>query len=264
MFIPTFVPIISEIPADEVMKDKEALAFYEKGMAFFYSEIKEMNTNLYLVEQIISFPPIFIEEWLPNRFYFLLQFMNNAILMSILTIHKLISDNAEDVFTMTTFQQKIRKELLKPEHRELFQNVLKDNRQGKKEINEIKSKASEIRNKRLAHLTNTYFQQSWDKTIQQTNLDFLEIRDLSYFVNYMFFSFAFGRGYTLLPECYATVQPDQKTDIETFLDYIAQHSEILNLPESDSERWKEERSKLSNKELQDINRFRAKFNLKKV
>ena len=260
-----FVPIIPEMPADEVMKDKKALDFYEKVMAFFYSEIREMNTNLYLVEQVISFPPIFIDEWLPNRFYFLSQFMVNVINMSILTIHKLISDNTRDVVTMTIFQQKLLKEQLKPEYKDYFQNILKQNKQGKEEISYIQNRAREIRNKRLAHLTNDYFQQVFDKTMQQTRLDFLELRDLSYYVNYMFFSFAFGGEYsTLLPECYASVQPNQKTDIEAFLDYIAQNSEILNLPETDPECWQEKRSKLSNEELQNINSFRAKFNLKKV
>lgn len=259
-----FIPILPEWSAEEVMKDKESLDFYEKGMAFFLPEIKEMNINLYLIEQIVSFPPIFIDEWLPDRFYFLLLFIHNAINMSILTINKLMSDSSKDVLTMPMFQQKILKELLKPEYRDDFQIILKHNRRGKKEISEIQNRVRDIRNVRLAHLTNLYFQQTFDKTMEQTRLHFVEVRDLSFFVNYTFFSFAFDRGYTLLPECYSTRQPDQKTDVETFLDYIAQNSKILNLPETDPGGWQQERLRLSNEELNDINRFRAKFALNKV
>ena len=259
-----FFPNITETPTEELMRDKEALDLYEKGMAFFHSQLEEMNINLYLVEQIISFPPILIEEWLPDNFYFLIKFVDNALNMSILTINKLINDDAKDLYTMTAFQQNIRKELLKPEKRAYFEEILANNRRGKKQVRDIQRRVKEFRDKRLAHLTNDFFKQSFDKTMQQTRLDFLEIRDLSFYVNYMFFSYAFGRGYTLLPPCYANYQPDHKTDIEAFLDGVAMNSKILNLPETDSERWKERKSTLTNEQLQEINRFRKKFNLGKV
>jgi len=256
-----FIPIISEIPVEDLMKSKEALDLYEKEIKFLYTQVMEMNVNIYLVEQIISFHPIFIEEWLPDRWYFLSSFIENALYMSILTMTKLISDSAEDIVSIPAFHKKILNEYLKPEHQELYRKVLKGNKIGKKQMSEIRKKAKEIRDKRLAHLTKHFFQQSFDKTMQQSRFDFREIRTLSWHVNSMFSSCAFGRGYDFLPPCYQHPQPDRKTDIEAFLDNIAQNSEILNLPETDPERWKVMKATLKNEELPEINRFRKKFNL---
>lgn len=259
-----FIPIISEIPVEDLMKSKEALDLYEKENLFLYTQVKEMNVNMYLVEQIISFHPIFIEEWLPDRWYFLGSFIENALYMSILIMNKVISDSAEDIVSIPSFQQKILKEYLKPEHQDFYRKVLKGNKEGKKQINEIQKKAKEFRDKRIAHLTKHFFQQSFDKTMQQSRFNFREIRELSWHVNSMFSSCVFGRGIYFLPSCYQHPQRDRKTDIEAFLDNIAQNSEILNLPETEPERWKVKKATLKKEELHEINRYRKKFNLEMV
>lgn len=257
------LPIETNTVAGDILIEGDLIE-YEQGMAFLYHFLVELNVNIYLVEQIFHFPlKLFLIEEVTEKDIFLSHFIDNAMYMSILSITRLVADDSNDVFTMTTFQQRLLK-LIKPEYQAAYKKRLRDNRFSDTQIRSIRDKAKDFRNKRLAHLTQASFQEAYDQTIERTHIYFLEIKILCQKLNKCFNNLAFGREYLMLPKCYQNNNAGYKSDIEAILDSIAINSQILSLPENSPERWQVVRSTLNQSDLNQLNQYRKKFGMQEI
>jgi len=189
------LPIGLDTEAKDVLI-QGALTEYEKGMAFLYHYLVELNVNIYLVEQILHFPlKLFLLEEVAERDIFLSHCIDNAMYMSILSITRLVADDSSDVYTITTFQQNLLK-LVKPEYEAAYRERLRENRFSDPQIRGIRDKAKDFRNKRLAHLTQDFFREAYDETIKRTRIHFPEIKALLEKLNSCFSNLAFSREHT--------------------------------------------------------------------
>ena len=257
------LPIGADTEASIIL-NAGALTEYEQGMAFLYHFLVELNVNIYLVEQILRFPlKLFLIEEVAEKNIFLSHFIDNTMYMSILSITRLVADDTSDVFTIPTFQQNLLKNI-RPEYQAAYKERLRDNRFSDPQIRSIRDRAKVFRNKRLAHLTQDFFREAYDDTIERTHIYFPEIKDLCEKLNQCFSNLGFGREYRMLPTCYSSDRPGYKSDIEEILDGIAKNSHILSLPETSPERWQIVRSTLTQGDLRQLNQYRKKFNMPDV
>ena len=89
-------------------------------MGFFFSELVDLNTIIYLAEQIVAFPfDLFASR--DNQTFFsvvMASFYDSAIL----TITRLATDQKGDLFTLARFKNKVR-DLVKEEYGILPENL---------------------------------------------------------------------------------------------------------------------------------------------
>ena len=96
---------MSELNANDVMEEN-GLNEYEAGMQFFYSELVDLNTILYLAEKIVQFPfDLFAHRDNTIFFDMVMRSFHDSVL---LITTRLVTDQAGDLFTLLRFKNKIR------------------------------------------------------------------------------------------------------------------------------------------------------------
>jgi AbiU2 len=247
---------ISQLNPKDVLKDG-AFEEYDAGMGFLFSDLVNLNTIIYLAEQIIAFPfDLFVSR--DDQMFFSVV-MHSFSDSAVLTITKLATDQAGDLFTLLRFKKRVR-ELIKPEYRDALDARLKEARFDS-ETKTILAKAKDLRNHRIGHTTQDFV----DGNIRLFRPSISQLRDLRDALNSLLNSLAFSVEYSMLPIPYdSRVLPQQKTDIEEILDGIAKNSFFLNMPERYPDRWKYRRPNLAGDRLKGFNYYRRKFNLPEV
>lgn len=251
---------ISSLDAEDILIDG-TLPEYQRGMSFFFSELVELNVNIYISRQIMQFPLDLFRH--RSRTIFFRMVVHNFFNASLLIITKLATDTANDLYTLTRFKNTIRK-IVKPEYTESFQEYFKQTRFDR-ETKVLLDKAKQLRDKRIAHTSEALI----DGTISESILDFAELESLCDSLNSLLNTLSFNVGNRFLPSHYLPdVQyppgREQQPDIEEWLDSIAKDSELLNMPERSPAFWHERRQTLSEEELKQLNRYRKKFSLSQV
>lgn len=90
---------ISQLSPKDALKDG-GFEEYEAGTGFFFSELVELNTIIYLAEQIVVFPfDLFVSR--DNQMFFSMV-MRSFYDSAILTITRLATDQAGDPFYTTS------------------------------------------------------------------------------------------------------------------------------------------------------------------
>jgi hypothetical protein len=227
-------------------------------MGFLFADLVDLNTIIYLAEQIIAFPfDLFVS---PDDQTFFSVVMHSFSDSAVLTITKLATDQAGDLFTLLTFKNRVR-ELIKPEYRATFDARLKEARFDS-ETKTMLTKAKDLRNHRIGHTTRDFV--AGDIKLFRPSIS--QLRDLRDALNTLLDSLAFNVEYSMLPIPYDSrvLRHHEKTDIEEILDGIAKNSFFLNMPERYPERWKYRRPSLSGNKLKSFNHYRRKFDLPEV
>jgi hypothetical protein len=235
----------------------DAFEEYDSGMGFFFSELVDLNTIIYLAEQIVAFPfDLFATR--DNQTFFsmvLASFHDSAIL----AITRLVTDQKGDLFTLIRFKNRVR-ELVKEEFRPAFELRLKNARFDNK-VSALLAKARDLRDHRIGHITRDFV--AGNIRVFRPNLS--ELRELRDALNSLLDALAFNVEYAMLPLPYDDrVRPRTKPDIEEILDNLAKNSHYLNLPEQYPERWKYRRPHLSKEDLDALNHYRRKFAMSEV
>ena len=246
----------SQLSARDVLADS-GFEEYDAGTGFFFSELVELNTIIYLAEQILVFPfDLFVSRDDQTFFSMVMHSFHDS---AILTITRLAADQAGDLFTLPRFKNRVR-DLIKPEYKAAFDARLKEARFDS-EAKTLLSKAKELRNHRISHTTRDFVAGN----IQLFRPSISELRELRDALNSLLDALAFNVEYSMLPIPYNPgVLPRQTTDIESSLDGIAKNSFFLNMPERYPERWKYRRPSLNGDKLRLFNEYRRKFGLLEV
>lgn len=247
---------ISQLSPKDALKN-EGFEEYEAGTGFFFSELVELNTIIYLAEQIVVFPfDLFVSR--DNQTFFSVV-MHSFYDSAILTITRLAADQAGDLFTLPRFKNRVR-DLIKPQYSAAFDARLKEARFDS-EAKALLTKAKELRNHRISHTTRDFVAGN----IQLLRPSISELKELRDALNSLLDALAFNVEYNMLPIPYnAAVLPRQKTDIEEILDSIAKNSFWLNMPEQYPERWRYRRMRLEGDKQRVFNHYRRKFNLPEI
>lgn len=248
------------VKAEDVL-NSENLDEYQRAILFFRNQLLDLHTNVYLLEQILSFPiGLFVG---PDAFFFR-QVIINFFDMSVLIIMKLTKDQGQGVYTLGSFKNKVR-QFVKSEYRASFQERVRTQRLNQRK-ERLLEKTKRLRDQQIAHaLVHDYI--TTGTTPEHEPLSFSELKTLKDELTALFRVLSFNSFYSLLPGSYnsgVSSNSGDISDIEQFLDGIARNSYILNLPERDSILWQSLRSTYSDGRIKQINHYRRKFGLKEV
>jgi hypothetical protein len=249
----------SKLDAKDVLVE-DALTEYERGMDFFYlKQLVPLNASIYVMEQILQFPLRMFTD--PGDIIFFTLVLRNFFEAGLITITRLATDRKGDLYTLLHFKNWVCGQV-KPEYKQEYQLHLKRARFDA-ETRAMLAKAKQLRDTQVAHLRR-------DLSIsEQTRLDFEELKALSNSLNSLLDTLSFNVDRLMLPVQYSSrvIHPrgtDSRSDIERLLDGIARDSVILNLPENEPAYWPIYRNRLSQQELEILNKYRDKFKLPQV
>jgi len=228
---------------------------YNHGMQFFYSHLVELHTNIFILEKVLAFPFRLFAG--PDQIFFR-QVIINFYDVSILTITRVAADQAGDLFTLPRFKNAIVQHI-KDAHREPFLKRLKAARFDE-ETEELLVRAKTIRNQRIAHITQQFTDDFFQRPLELLGFNLGELKTLRDRLTALFQALAINATYRMLPIGYDT--DTSQSDIEQLLDGIADNSRILRMPEQQQERWQTYRlPSLTDAEKEQINIYRRKFGL---
>ena len=251
------IPLSGNEQSKDVIREA-VLTEYRQSMDFFYFRLLELNVNLHIVEQILQFPRELLFGEGPENNIFFGQTVNNALQVSILLITKLTTDQGRDIRTLTRFKNKVLG-MVKPEYTKAFQKRLKMMKFDQK-TQDLLEKVSRLRDTRIAHFTNTFFQEYNDPTMKQESVVFSEILALRDELNTLFHALSFGIKHGTLPASYETGH----SDIKDILNSLVQTSGLLNMPERHPDLWQQEQVRLTKPQLEQLNFYRRRFNLPEI
>jgi hypothetical protein len=249
----------SKLDAKDVLVE-DALTEYERGMDFFYlKQLVPLNASIYVMEQILRFPLRMFTN--PGDTIFFTLVLRNFFEAGLLTVTRLATDRKGDLYTLLHFKNWVGRQV-KPEYGQGYQFYLKRARFDK-ETRAMLAKAKHLRDTQVAHLRR-------DLNIsEQDRLNFEELKTLSNTFNSLLDTLSFNVDRLMLPVQYSprvihSRDTDNRSDIEKLLDGIAKDSVILNLPETEPAYWPIYRSRLSQQDLEILNKYRVKFKLPQV
>ncbi len=148
---------------------------------------------------------------------------------------------------------------IKDAHREPFLKRLKAARFDE-ETQELLARAKTIRNQRIAHITQQFTDDFFQRPLEQLGFNLGELKTLQDRITALFQALVIDATYRMLPIGYDT--DTSQTDIEQLLDGIADKSRILRMPEQQPEFWQTYRlPSLTDVEKELINTYRRKFGL---
>jgi hypothetical protein len=245
-----------QLDQKEVLQDG-AIEEYDKGMSFFFSELVDLNTIIYLAERIVEFPfDLFVSR--DDQIFWsvvMASFHNSAVL----TITRLATDQKNNVFTLPHFKNRVL-ELVKEDFKAPFQRQLRKTRFDNK-VSALLTKTKNLRHHRIGHTTRDFV--TGNIKVFRPNLS--ELKELRDALNSLLDALAFNVEYSMLPIPYdSRVLPKRKTDIEMILDSIAKESKYLNMSERFPERWRYRRRSLAPEKLTALNEYRRKFGMPEV
>ena len=242
------------VNANQVLKD-DFVNEYRKGISFFYSQLVNLNVNLFIIDKIRKFPfKIFCNA---SETIFFSMVLNNFFEVSVLTITRLVTDTAGDLYTLPKLKNSIRANI-KPEYLNEYSELLRT-KKFDAGVNTLLGRAKILRNESIAHIKK--------EAIEQTeHLKISELESLRDALNDLLDSISFDVTHLMLPIEYdEQVQhpegTDSRSDIERILDRVAFDSRKLNLPEVMPQIWPGVRSKMSPQELEIFNSYRRKLRL---
>ena len=243
------------VDRSEDMLEAEFIDEYKRGMQFFSSHLVELHTNIFILEKVLAFPFRLFAG--PDQIFFR-QVIINFYDVSILAITRVAADQAGDLFTLPRFKNAIVQHI-KDAHREPFLKRLKAARFDE-ETEELLTRAKAIRNQRIAHITQQFTDDFFQRPLEQLGFNLGELKTLRDRITALFQALAINATYRMLPIGYDT--DTGQSDIEQLLDGIAHKSSILRMPEQQPEFWQNYRlPTLTDADKEQINTYRRKFGL---
>ena len=251
---------LAHLNAKDVL-DEQHLAFYEKGMTFFYLQLVHLNVNVFILEHVLQFP--FELFTVVGESIFFRMVFENFFHASLLIITRITTDQGSGLFTLPRFKNNIR-QCVRSEHQASFDNRLRNIRFDK-ETQTLLERADGLRNERIAHASETIALGE----AEDTRVTFGEIKVLRDKLESLLDALSFNVERMMLPVEYSSTvrhppDMDNRPDIEVILDLIAERSALLNMPEDNPQMWVYQRERLSEDEIRILNQYRSKFNLPAV
>jgi hypothetical protein len=257
---------LEELSAEEILA-AEFFPIYQSEMNGLWQQILEMNSSIFILEKIESFPFHIFGDKTP--FWILTKnALFERVLMIIwrISIDEDVSRKGEPHLTIPRLKRLITKNLNAKSSvhgRELaseFKNI-------DRIVKYTRDKVADIRNNFLGHLNHEFNTNPRPKKIASIAIQLADLMLLQAKINKMFELLSFNALYLPFypeydPNVIISGRPaTEDTDIGQLLDDIARNSAALNMPEDNPLLWKYEREDLEAADLQIINEYRRKFGL---
>ncbi len=213
------------LPHEDIFKE-EARTEYQEYINIFFLRVAELNSNIYILEHVLTFPyELFAEGRTDDGFFFPLL-IKNMFEACILLLIKVASDQEKDVYTLPHLKNDLL-EMVKPQYHSVIKKKLA-NLRFDKQAKHLFEKARKLRNTQIAHFT---------QRIPQEQMTLLELKTLRDVLNDLLQGLSFEAELFMLPFSYE----EGKSDVEWVLDCIAKSSDLLTLPEKDPDCWQSRR-----------------------
>ncbi len=250
---------LSGLKAEEVLVE-ERLPDYRKGMEFFHLELSKMNARIFILDHVVPFPFHLLSDCGSLFFRFVFEDLFNACL---LTITRMTTDSAPDLFTLQRFKNDVLR-WTKPMYSPALQARLRVVRFDANR-DSLARRAQHLRDERLAHNQKSAIVGG----ARSHAVSLRELKTLEARLRPVLDALSFDTENVYLPLQYLPTlnHPpgfDPRPDIEVLLDLIARDSSLLNLPETNPDKWQRRRRALSETDIFSLNRYRKRFGLSEV
>jgi len=247
--------------APEDVLEPDVLPYYKEGLEFFHLQLAHLNSTIFVMDHVITFPYHLFSH--ANETLFFKLVFNNFFHASVLVITRMATDQGEEFFTLPRFKNRLRRSV-KHLYLKEFDNHLRSLRFDAS-TRQLLRKAENLRHTKVAHtLEATIFQPNSEDALRFGDLKALRDR-----LNDLLSGLSFHTDLLMLPPQYSgrvqhPAESDSRSDIEKLLDLVAEHSELIRLPESSPQMWAIQRRYTTSDDLALLNRYRSKFKMPEV
>jgi hypothetical protein len=249
---------------DEKLSAEDAIAdewfeIYERQKDVLYKQLISLNTNLFILEKIESFPFHLFAPIYDDRVFW--RITTNALVeASIMIIWRIVADKDSNKLTLRAFKNQVfqnLKDRIKPTLGVALKQVNFEYRMAA-----LERKVISVRHGYIAHLDSQSNLSPDPNELAAISLTLQDLKTILEIARNLFDVLCFNSYHSLwlwgYPESF---REKQQTDIDQLLDYVARSSDLLNLPEKDPSFWKAQLQELSSNDLNTLNQYRRKFGL---
>ena len=236
---------------------------YQLQINNLWKEVIRLNSLIFILEKIKDFPfnPLLSYN---ERGPFWPLVVDIFFRESILITYRIVVDSEPEAQTLPKLKNNIVRNICDDDYRLYFRQEL-----GKlnfeKSIKEIKKRIENLRNTRLAHLSNKNFSEKIEEKMRNSYVRLNEVIELRDKINEFFSILSLGVDRGLLHPSYSiSNNPNNQCDIDKILYLLAKNSHVLNMPEAQPEYWLYFRKSLDTEHLEKINNSRKKLGLPKA
>jgi len=232
---------------------------YYKYIKILSAQIVELNTTLFALDKITNFP----FELLQCDRSFWSQFSIALVDQSILIIWRIAVDKSNEGLSISHLKNEIFKNLPNGEHRGLIAKKIEEGNY-EKGLKILSKKIQAIRHKFISHFSLSFVEEPIEKITEETSITLEELFYFRDVIEGYFQILCFGHDIKRLKYEYVDGHIMQPINIEEVFDAIAKSSTIVNLPETNTNKWKDFRQSISQEQVDILNEFRIKFGLQSV
>lgn len=232
------------------------LNVYYKYIKILTAQIVDLNTTLFALEKITNFP----YDLLQCDRSFWSHFSIPLVDQSILIIWRIAVDKSSGGLSVSHLKNEVIKNLQNNEFRKLIAQKIEEGNY-ENGIKILSTKVQAIRHKFISHFSLSFIDEPIEKIWEETSISLEELQYFRDIVEGYFRTLCFGYNIKRLKYEYIDGHIMQPINIEEIFDTIAKSSIIINLQESDLNKWKIFRKSISQEQIDILNDFRVKFGL---
>ncbi len=239
VFVPDFLPVYTQLHHD------------------IWFRIIRVDANLQILETIGLFP--LHNLYAPQNNIFWTMVFENFVHMSVILMHSIVSDETKNAHTLPKFRNTVLNHLRTDSLKFAYRKKLSQTKLNKQLV-PIRMKITRLRHEVIAHrLLDT---QDRLKAPQIEGVSVSELRKVFEDIKRLFETCCFGCEYftTLYPSLVLGHKPPEK-DIEQILYLIVKNSYWLNQPERRAPFWQHIKPYKPVENIEELNKWRTKFNL---
>lgn len=239
VFVPDFLPAYAQLHQD------------------IWFRLIRIDANLQILETIGRFPLRHL--YAPQNNIFWTMVFWNFVHMSVILLHSLVSDKTKNAHTLPNFRNTVLNHLRTDSYIFAYRKRLNQTKLDKQLV-PIRKKIIRMRHEVVAHrFLDT---QGCLKTPHIEGVSISELRKVFEDIKRLFETCCFGSEYftTLYPPLVPGHKPPEE-DIEQILELIVKNSYWLNTPERRAPFWQAEKQYKSPEQIEELNKWRAKFGL---
>jgi len=251
--------------APEDLIESSWLKKYKQNIEALWWQLVRLNSSIFVLEKMFAFPfDLFQPPPPPRHFWNLTEIA--LFEACVMIVWRVAVDNSfGEGLTLQQLKNEIFQHLREENHRDQFRKALKEIG-FESATSTFRPKIKEIRHNYIAHFNLGRRVNPTPEQIRQRTLLFSELKKCCDTLNSFFDLLCFSHQRAVLPIEYHpdVLHPagvDRRSDVELLLDSLARDSFFLRFPEEDPDFWSLYRKNLTERQIETLNQYRAKFGL---
>ena len=236
--------------------ESQWLDTYYKFIQILTAQLVELNTTLFALVKIASFPFDLFQCDESFWSHFSVALVDKCILI----IWRMAIDKSSDGLSISHLKNEIFKHSRNENIRKLLAKELEEGNYGN-DLRSFADKIEAIRHKFIAHFSLSYIDEPDEKIFQETDISLSELISFRDSVESYFLLLCFGHNIQRLKYEYIEGHIMHPVNIQVILDSIAKDSIVIHLPETDYVKWKIFRQQITLEQLNILNEYRSRFKL---